>query len=90
MENNSRWCFELDGCVVYILVCLNLLQLGLTLQTIRTAVDKKAHIICLDWQEPLFRQLLGPIAHSKDIRLTRLPSAYIEEIQKHLERYWEG
>ena len=90
MENNSRWCFELDGCVVYILVCLNLPQFGLALQTIRTAADKKVRIICLDWQEPLFRQLLESIAHSRDIRITRLPAVYIEEIQKQLERYWEG
>ena len=89
LENNTRWTFELDGCTVYLLVCLNLPQIDLTLRKIRAAPHQWARIICLDWQEPLFRRLLEPYAKDRDIRLTRLPAAYMEDLSERIKRCWE-
>lgn len=90
LDNQERWSFELEGSSVYVLVPLALSQLSLSLQVIRTAVNKKVWIICLDWQEPLFRELLRPFACEREIRLTRLPSAYMEDLNHRFKEYWEG
>ena len=89
-DNHPRWSFELDGQDIYILVCLSLPQIDLALRKIRMAAGQKVRIVCLDWQEPLFRLLLEPYAKDRDIRLTRLPAAYMEELSGHIKRCWEG
>jgi len=88
LNNQERWCFETDGCTVYILVSLNLSQIALAMRNIRMSADKKIRIICLDWQEPFFSQMLEPFADHLDIRLTRLSAAYMESILKYFEQYW--
>lgn len=89
LENNTRWTYEPDGCTVYLLVCLNLPQIDLTLRKIRAAPHQRARIICLDWQEPLFCRLLEPYAKDRDIQLTRLPAAYMEDLSERIKRCWE-
>lgn len=90
LENHARWQFELDGRTVYILAALDLAQIDLALRSIKSSAGKKVWIICLDWQEPLFRQLLGSFPHSCEIRLTRLPAAYMDDLLAAFERFWEG
>ena len=89
LNQEFRWNFELEGDSIYILVSLNLSQIDLALRRIK-ADNKGARILCMDWQEPLFRQLLEPFAQSRDIRITRLPTEYMENVQDKFKRYWEG
>ena len=90
LENQPRWCFEHDGCSVYLLPSLCLQQMGITLKAIRLSPEKKFHIVCLDWQEPLFRELLEPLSAGRNIQVTALPTAYMESLQKRFDLYWGG
>lgn len=90
LENQPRWNFEHDGVPVYLLGALCLQQIGLAMNAIRLSPEKRAHILCLDWQTPLFRELLSPFASSREIRVTTLPDAYISRLEKQFDLYWGG
>lgn len=84
------WCFETDGYTVYILAALNLAQIDLAMRTVQGNSGKKVRFVCLDWQEPLFRQLLEPFAGQRDLWLTKLPARFLEGLLQREKEYWEG
>lgn len=84
----SRWCFEQDGQMVFILAALNLVQIDVAFRSIRSAAAQKVWIICLHWQEDFFRQLLEAYNGKRSIRLTKLPPDYLSELLEHLEQEW--
>lgn len=86
----SRWCFEEDGYTVYILAALNLAQIDLAMRMVQGNSGKRVRIVCLDWQEPLFRQLLEPFAGRRDLWLTKLPAGFLEGLLQREKEYWEG
>lgn len=86
----SRWCFEADGYTVYILAALNLAQIDLAMRMVQGNSGRKVRIVCLDWQEPLFRQLLEPFAGQRDLWLTKLPAGFLEGLLQREKEYWEG
>ena len=85
-----RWCFEEDGYTVYILAALNLAQIDLAMRMVQGNSGKKVQIVCLDWQVPLFRQLLEPFAGQRDLWLTKLPAGFLEGLLQGEKEYWEG
>jgi hypothetical protein len=86
----SRWCFEEGGYTVYILAALNLAQIDLAIQMVQGNSGRKVRIVCLDWQVPLFRQLLEPFAGQRDLWLTKLPAGFVEGLLQREKEYWEG
>ena len=86
----SRWCFEEGGYTVYILAALNLAQIDLAMRMVQGNSGKKVRIVCLDWQVPLFRQLLEPFAGQRDLWLTKLPAGFVEGLLQREKEYWEG
>ena len=85
-----RWCFEEDGYTVYILAALNLAQIDLAMRMVQGHSGRKVRIVCLDWQEPLFRPLLEPFAGQRDLWLTKLPAGFLEGLLQREKEYWEG
>ena len=86
----SHWCIEQDGYTVYILATLNLAQIDLAMRMVQGNSGKKVRIVCLDWQVPLFRQLLEPFAGQRDLWLTKLPAGFLEGLLQGEKEYWEG
>ena len=86
----SHWCIEQDGYTVYILATLNLAQIDLAMRMVQGNSGKKVRIVCLDWQIPLFRQLLEPFAEQRDLWLTKLPAGFLEGLLQGEKEYWEG
>ena len=86
----SRWCFEADGYTVYILAALNLAQIDLAMRMVQGNSGKRVRIVCLDWQEPLFRPLLESFAGQRDLWLTKLPAGFLEGLLQREKEYWEG
>ena len=86
----SRWCFEADGHTVYILAALNLAQIDLAMRMVQGNSGKRVRIVCLDWQEPLFRPLLESFAGQRDLWLTKLPAGFLEGLLQREKEYWEG
>ena len=76
--------------MVYILAALNLAQIDLAMRMAQGHSGRKVRIVCLDWQEPLFRQLLEPFAGQRDLWLTKLPAGFLEGLLQREKEYWEG
>lgn len=87
-EKQPRWYLEQDGYAVYILAALNLPQIDLALRMIQGNSKKKARIICLNWQELLFRQLLEPFAGQRDLWLTKLPAGFLDGLLQKYKEEW--
>lgn len=85
---HTRWCFEQEGQMVFILAALNLVQIDIAFRSIRSTATQKVRIICLHWQEDFFRQLLEPYIGKRSIRLTKLPPEYVAELLERLEQEW--
>lgn len=85
----AHWCFEKDGYTVYILAALNLAQIDLAMRMVQGHSGRKVRIVCLDWQEPLFRPLLEPFAGQRDLWLTKLPAGFLEGLLQREKEYWE-
>lgn len=88
LNNQPRWTFDYGGTTNYLLFSLCLQQISLAMNAVRLSPEKKMRIICLDWQEPLFRELLSPFASSRDIQVTTLPGTYIAALQRQFDLYW--
>ena len=86
----SHWCIEQDGYTVYILAALNLAQIDLAMRMVQGHSGRKVRIVCLDWQEPLFRPLLESFAGQRDLWLTKLPAGFLEGLLQREKEYWEG
>lgn len=84
----TKWCFERDGQMVFILAALNLSQIDVAFRSIRSAAAQKVWMICLHWQEKFFRELLEPFIGKRSIRLTKLPPDYMTELLKRFETEW--
>ena len=69
--------------MVYILAALNLAQIDLAMRMAQGHSGRKVRIVCLDWQEPLFRPL-------RDLWLTKLPAGFLEGLLQREKEYWEG
>lgn len=89
-SEQPHWCFEEDGYAVYILAAMNLAQIDLAMRMVQGNSGKKVRIVCLDWQEPLFRPLLEPFAGHRDLWLTKLPAGFLEGLLQREKEYWEG
>ena len=86
----AHWFFEKDGYMVYILAALNLAQIDLAMRMVQGHLGRKVRIVCLDWQEPLFRQLLEPFAGQRDLWITKLPAGFLEGLLQREKDDWEG
>ena len=87
--DSTRWCFQHDGYVVYILVALDLVQIDTTFRTIKNNSQQKTRIICLHWQESFFCKLLEPYAGKQDIWLTKITAGHMADISQAIERSWQ-
>lgn len=90
LENQPRWTFDHKRDSVYLLFTLCLQQISLAMSAVRLSPEKRIRLVCLDWQAPLFRELLSPFASNRDIRVTTLPNGYISNLQRKFELYWGG
>lgn len=85
-----HWCFEAGGYTVYILAALNLAQIDLAMWMVQGNSGRRVRIVCLDWQESLFRQLLEPFAGQRDLWLTKLSVGFLEGLLQREKEYGEG
>ena len=90
LDNQPRWTFDHEGTSVYLLFTLCLQQISLAMSAIRLSPEKRIRLVCLDWQAPLFRELLSHLAPHRDIRVTTLPDEYISDLQRKFNLYWGG
>ena len=90
LDNQPRWTFDHEGGSVYLLFTLCLQQISLAMSAVRLSPEKRIRLVCLDWQAPLFRELLSPFASNRDIRVTTLPDGYISDLQRKFDLYWGG
>lgn len=78
---------ELDERKIYVLASLNMNHIERAIQQISTQPNP-ATIVCLNWQEPLFRELLTPI-HGRSIQVLRMPDSFVDEAAGKLNDFWK-
>lgn len=88
LPGQTRWCFQHDGYMVYVLAALNLPQIDMAFRAIRNTPEQKVRMICLYWQEEFFRSLLEPYVGKRNIWLTRLTADHIDSLARRIELDW--
>ena len=87
VADQPKWSFEQDGRTFYVLASLNLPQIAHALRTIKNDLERPFAIACLDWQIPLFSDLLLPY-QDRDILVKRMPPDFMDEVANDLYDYW--
>ncbi|MDR1704985.1 MAG: hypothetical protein LBS19_09945 [Clostridiales bacterium] len=78
--------YEVADRKVFVLASLNMTAIERAFHHIRTQ-DNPVTVICLNWQEPLFRNILTPIRNC-DIVVKLMPGGFVEELAGKLDEYW--
>ena len=86
IPDESRFYYEHGDRKVFILASLNMGNIEWTLNQVRIR-SNPVLIICLEWQEPLFRELLTPIC-GRDMRVLMTSKSFEGEIAAKLDNYW--
>ena len=87
IADQPMWCFNLDGRMVYVLASLNLTDIDHTLRMIKTKPAQPFAIACLEWQLPLFSDLLMPFKE-QDIVVKVMPRDFMEKMTANLYDIW--
>jgi len=83
VTDQPKWSYERDGRIFYVLASLNLPQIAHALRTIKNDLTRPFAIACLDWQTPLFSDLLLPYM-DRDILVKRMPPDFMDEVANDL------